>query len=131
GEAAEPAPPEDEPVGEHLRADAPDPRAEVAQPPAALEERLPPPPPVDARRRALEPHRVAVRQPERGEEHREGVAHEGRVEVLEVPRADDDEGGQRDGDDQAPRGRSGGFSGHEDLEARRRGAPAVTSATTG
>jgi hypothetical protein len=42
-------------------------------------------------RRTLQPHDVAVRDPERREERREGVADERRVEVGEVARARDDE----------------------------------------
>ena len=80
----------------------------VAPEAARTEERLPPPPPVDARRRAPEPHRVAVRQPERGEEDGERVPHQGRVEVLEVPRADDDEDGEDRRHTESPGGRAEG-----------------------
>ena len=63
---------------------------------------LPAAPPVHPRRRALEPHRVAVRDAERREERREGVADERRVEMIEAPRAEDDERRQRTGEEQAP-----------------------------
>ena len=79
------------------------------------EERLPPATPVHARRRTLQPHRVAIADPERGEERRERVADERRVEVLQVSRPDDDRGRQRGGDERGPR------AGSDTLERLTRG----------
>ena len=60
----------------------------------ALEERLPAPAPVHVGGRPLQPHRVAVRDRERREEHRECVSDQRRVEMLERPRSDDDQHGE-------------------------------------
>ena len=55
------------------------------------QEDLPPAPPVQSRGRTLEPHRVAVRDPERRKQRRERVANERGVEVVQVARADYDQ----------------------------------------
>ena len=106
-EPAQPAAPEDEAVGGELEQRAAAQADGVAGQRAAREERLPAAPPVHARRRPLQPHRVAIGDAERREERREGVADERRVEVLQVARADDDGRRQRGRDERWPTRRPG------------------------
>src|SRR5690606_28866325 len=76
-EAPEAVPLEDEAVRQDLGAEASEPHAEVTEPEAAFEKGLPASPPVYARRRALQPHGVAIGEPERGKENGERVGDEG------------------------------------------------------
>src|SRR5205807_2266425 len=88
GHAAGPPAPEDEAVQRKIGRDAREPVADVRRQILAAEEYLPAAVPIAARRRALQPHRVAVRDGKRGEEDGEGVADQRGVEVLQVARAD-------------------------------------------
>src|SRR5262245_16729463 len=74
--AAERATSEDEPVGSDLDEGATRESRGVACEETWRGERLPSATPVHARRRTLQPHRVAVRDAERGEQRRKSIADE-------------------------------------------------------
>ncbi len=111
-EPAERAATGDESVEREIGDDPPDPVAGVPHGEAAAEEHLPAAPPVERRRRSLQPHRVAVRDCERGEQDSKRVADQSRVEMGEIPRADHDENGQNRGEQHAPGGCPDSFDTH-------------------
>ena len=84
-------PPEDEVIERKDADDALGPGGEVGEEPVTREEHLPAAPPEERRRRALQPHGVAVRNPKHGKQRGECVANERRVEVGEVAGADGDQ----------------------------------------
>jgi hypothetical protein len=84
----------DEAIGCELDEEPPDEFDEVSSEEARVQEDLPPAPPVHACRRPLQPHCVAIGDSERREECRERVADKGRVEVIQIARADNDEDGE-------------------------------------
>ena len=107
--------PENEAVGRELHEEPLEKEQEVVPDESGLEEHLPAPPPVHPRRRALQPHRVAISDAEDREERGEGVADQGGVEVGEVARAQDDEPGQHGGDQDRPDGRLDLLRAHDSL----------------
>ncbi len=67
----------------------------------------------------MQPHRIAVADPERGEERGERVADESRVEVLQVPRAHHDQRGQTGGHECRPRARANALQGLTGADGQR------------
>src|SRR5690606_25709609 len=106
------APLQDEAVSEHVgeRSEEPDDQVSEAKPRA--EERLESPPEVHRRGRALEPHRVPIREPERRKQDREGVRDERGVEVGEVARSDEDERSQHECSESTPGACTKNFRAH-------------------
>src|SRR5262245_43114656 len=82
--AAEPAAGEDEPVGHEVARQVAHPIDGVTAAPSSSQERLPAAAPQHRRRRALQPHGVAVREPEGSEQDGGGVSRESGVEVCEA-----------------------------------------------
>src|SRR5262245_52642590 len=105
-QAAEAAAGEDEAVGGEVARDVPHPVGGVPSEPSPPDEHLPAAPPEHGRRRALQPHRIAVREAEGGEQDRGGVGGEGGVEVCEAAGADPDEHGEAHRHDQSRSDRS-------------------------
>ncbi len=75
--------------------------AEAAQDAEPADE-LPAAAPVDLRRRLLQPDPVVVDHAPGGEDRGEGVDHQGRIEILQVARADHDGGHQGAGPEGGP-----------------------------
>ena len=76
------------------------------------------------RRRLVQPDRVVVDDAPGREDHREGVDHQRRIEVLQVPRADDDRRDQQRRSPSSPTRRRGAARPAATRSARRRHAPA-------
>src|SRR5690606_13057950 len=110
-EPAYPVPVPDERRGRDVEYDALRPFDQVAEQ-DATEEDLPAAAPVDERRRAMEPHRVAIRDAECGEQRRERIADQRGVEVRQIARADDDGNAEQQRDCKPPHRRADDFLRH-------------------
>ena len=76
---------------------------------APRKEGLPSPSPVHARRRAIQPHRVPIADPERRKQRRKRVTDQRRVEMLQVARSDHDGRREASHDQCRPRTRLDAF----------------------
>ena len=100
---SETAAPEDENIrGKHQHESA-EGLEQVGPDESRAEKHRPPASPVQPRGRTLQPHCIAVRDAEGREQRGECVADERRVEVIQVPRTDDDERGEHGREEESPR----------------------------
>src|SRR5262249_41314818 len=79
------------------------PLANVARQIAWVHKNLPTPFPVECGWRSLQPHRIAVRYAECGEENRKCIPHQRRIEVREIARTEDDQCSQNSSKQSSPR----------------------------
>src|SRR5262245_33945716 len=88
------------------------PRRQIAWQLARIEKQLPAALPIHPRRRTLQPDRIAIRDSKHAEQCGERITDQGRVEVRQMSRADDNECRQNRGCDRSGRRGDGYLASH-------------------